>query len=326
MRLLHCASIVVGDINVDFIIFLPSVRPVYGQEMIFSDFELRGAGSSGYFAMAISKLGMECCIIGKVGSDFFGQLALRDLEKTGVNTSNVTISDGEKTGITVSMIREGGERALLTFLGTNSTLSYDEIAPRIKNLVSETKHLHLGSLFLLRQLRGNVIDIFEQAKARGLLVSLDTGWDPENWPLENLNLLRRVLKLVDIFYPNYEEAVAITGLKDVEQITDKLLEMGPKIVALKLGEEGCYVATRNLRKHFPAFKIKPADTTGAGDVFDAAFTYGILKRWTIERTATFANAAAAVKSQHFRIEKMMPTERDVDDFLFKAKAVEDRRP
>lgn len=323
MRTLGCTSIVVGDINVDLIIFLPSMRPVYGQEIIFSDFELRGAGSSGYFAMAISKLGMKCCFVGKVGSDFFGQLVLQDLEKTGVNTSNVTISDWEKTGITISMIREGGERALLTFSGTNSTLSYDEIAPKIKNLVIETKHLHLGSLFLLRQLKGNVMDIFEYAKAKGLLVSLDTGWDPENWPVENLNLLRGVLKLVDIFYPNYEEAVAITGLKDVEQITDKLLEMGPKIVALKLGKEGCYVATTNLRKHFPTFKIKPLDTTGAGDVFDAAFTYGILKGWSIERTATFANAAAAIKSQHFEIKKMMPTERDVDDFLSKAEAVEE---
>jgi sugar/nucleoside kinase (ribokinase family) len=72
------------------------------------------------------------------------------------------------------------------------------------------------------------------------------------------------------------------------------MEYGPKIVALKQGEQGCYVRTPDEEIALPAFDITPVDGTGAGDAFVAGFLRGYLAGWPLEETARFASAAGAM--------------------------------
>ena len=55
-----------------------------------------------------------------------------------------------------------------------------------------------------------------------------------------------------------------------------MIGMGVKIVAVKLGSQGCYVTDGQERLRIEPFKVKAVDTTGAGDAFCAGFLYGLI--------------------------------------------------
>jgi sugar/nucleoside kinase (ribokinase family) len=73
-----------------------------------------------------------------------------------------------------------------------------------------------------------------------------------------------------------------------------MLGLGPKIVALTLGVDGCIIASSEKITHVPALKVEVVDTTGAGDAFMGALSFGLLQGWDLERVGLFANACAAL--------------------------------
>lgn len=91
--------------------------------------------------------------------------------------------------------------------------------------------------------------------------------------------------------------------------------LGPGIVGITLGDEGCILSWENRSLREPAFKMDVVDTTGAGDVFHGAFIYGLLKNWSLEKTAKFANAVAAMKCRKLGGRAGIPTLREVTEFL-----------
>ncbi|GAH14772.1 unnamed protein product, partial [marine sediment metagenome] len=90
-------------------------------------------------------------------------------------------------------------------------------------------------------------------------------------------------------------------INNVEKACKKLLEMGPKIVVLKQGKNGCtiYSSDDTLGIKIKGFKVEEIDPTGAGDSFDGAFIVGYLAGWEVERIGKFANAVGALKVKHF---------------------------
>ena len=86
----------------------------------------------------------------------------------------------------------------------------------------------------------------------------------------------------------------LTGESDYDKIAEKLLRLGPSIVAITLGTDGCLIAGPKEKVHVPAFKVEVVDTTGAGDAFMGGLSYGLLQGWDLARVATFANACAAL--------------------------------
>ena len=66
-----------------------------------------------------------------------------------------------------------------------------------------------------------------------------------------------------------------------------------KIVAVKLGWEGCYVTDGKNRCHLEPFKVKVADTTGAGDAFCAGFLYGLINNKKIQDCGRIGNFVAS---------------------------------
>jgi sugar/nucleoside kinase (ribokinase family) len=102
------------------------------------------------------------------------------------------------------------------------------------------------------------------------------------------------LKLVDVLKPCKAAARELTGQSDYDKIADELLRLGPQLVAITQGAEGCLIASREKVVHVPAFKVKVVDTTGAGDAFMGALSYGLLQKWDHQRIGLFANACAAL--------------------------------
>jgi sugar/nucleoside kinase (ribokinase family) len=81
-------------------------------------------------------------------------------------------------------------------------------------------------------------------------------------------------------------------------------------------EKGCMVGTGETIFHKPSYKVTAADTNGTGDVFFGAFTYGLIRNWSLEKTAAFSCAAAARSCAIFGKEDKLPhSEAEVNEFI-----------
>ncbi|WXG44859.1 MAG: carbohydrate kinase family protein [Promethearchaeati archaeon SRVP18_Atabeyarchaeia-1] len=279
--------VALGDANID-ICMIGGGPPRPGHETLVQDMVISPAGSTGYFSMAISKLGDECRFVGRLGGDYFGRYVLDKMKSFGITTNYVRIDPDVPTGVTVSVVSEGGERALVSYLGPTELFNMADIDERA---LMGARHLHIGGLPLLKALQPSVPVLFMRARKAGMTTSLDTGWDPSGrWDINE------ALQWVDIFLPNEEEVEAITNEKNIGRAASKLLAKGPSTIVIKRGALGCTVANRERSVDVPAFKVNPVDTTGAGDAFDAGFIFGFLRGKPLLECAEYGNAAGALKT------------------------------
>src|SRR5262249_20166935 len=99
-----------------------------------------------------------------------------------------------------------------------------------------------------------------------------------------------------VTYPIFDDLVprALTGASDVEGALRKLRRLNAGLLCATLGDQGAAALDGDRFYHVPAFSVAALDTTGAGDVFRAAFVFGLLQGWTVPELLRFANAAAAL--------------------------------
>jgi sugar/nucleoside kinase (ribokinase family) len=281
--------VVVGELNVDLIL-TGNVVPAFGQvEQLVDDAALVLGSSSAIFACGAARLGLRVAFIGKVGQDEFGRFMVEQLKDRGVDTQGVVVDSRIKTGLGV-ILSTGNDRAILTYLGSIAALHYEEID---QALLAQSRHLHLGSYFLLDALRPDIPRLFDQARSYGLSVSLDTNYDPaETWN----GGLKETLARTDIFLPNATELRAITGVGHVEAALQIMTSQVP-LVAVKLGPEGAVARRGSETAQALSLPIEVVDTTGAGDSFDAGFIYGYLARWELARALRLGCICGALSTR-----------------------------
>lgn len=258
------------DLCVDFLVQLGNVVPEFGQkEQLVEDYTIELGGSCSIFACQAAKLGLKIAGLGAVGDDFFGRLIRDKLDSAGVITDYIRIDRSVKTGMGAALCKRDGDRSILTYAGSIEAAGIEDMTDEI---LASTKHLHIGSFYLLKKLEKNLLEIVRTAKKYGATISLDTNWDPyETWDGGIFDLL----PLVDIFQPNENEIMAITRKNNLEEAVKSILELVP-VITLKRGKKGAAVITREKYFHVEPVDVPVVDTVGAGDSFDAGFLYGFL--------------------------------------------------
>ena len=262
------------DICVDFLMNLGETIPEFGQkEKLVEGYDLEMGGSACIFACQCVKLGLKTTGTGTAGEDSFGDFMLNCLEAEGVDSSFIRRSK-DKTALTLCLTKPDGDRSILTYMGDMDTVQpvwIDELLP-------QARHLHVCSYYLLKSLQPEYPALLKKAKSLGLTVSLDTNWDPEEgWD----GGIKEILPYVDIFLPNENELMNITGHNNVEAALRYAGEMVP-VIAVKCGEDGAYAYCKGDIYKTDAMKVSVADTVGAGDSFNGGFLYGYLSGLPIE--------------------------------------------
>ena len=219
---------VVGEINLDLVLYGLPTDLVLDREHLASDMALTLGSSSAIFAHNLCTLGTQVGFISKIGSDPLGRIAAERLSAAGVDISRMKQGTGKtSTGLTV-VLPYPQHRYMLTYPGTMFEMEYSDIDV---GYLHSARHFHLSSYFLHRALRPQILNLFRQAKEAGLTTSLDTNDDPENeWAQDLLD----VLKYVDVFLPNDREAKKIARTDDVVQALDFLAGLA-KVVVVKRG-------------------------------------------------------------------------------------------
>ncbi|MCJ7583573.1 MAG: sugar kinase [Anaerolineales bacterium] len=277
-----------GEINPDLILS-GNVTPEFGQvEKLVDSAVLTVGSSSAIFACEAARLGLKVAFVSVSGDDIFGRFMLDEMNSRGVDTSAVFVRPGGGTGLSV-ILNRGADRAILTYPGLIPALTATEVT---NDLLRRSRHLHIASYFLQTALQPGLPDLFARAHALGLTTSLDTNWDPSGEWRGFDELLCRV----DVFLPNENEALALTGTKEIESAIQRLGE-SCKVVAIKLGADGAIARRGGETARAPAIPVEVVDTVGAGDTFDAGFLFGWLNGWSLKKTLSLAVVCGSLSAR-----------------------------
>jgi sugar/nucleoside kinase (ribokinase family) len=282
--------LVVGEINVDLVCQGYHAFPQPGREVLVDDFQMVLGSASAICAMGLARLGTPVTFFGKVGDDPTGHFCLDAMRTRGIDLSPVVVDPSIKTGVTVA-ITSPTDRALVSYLGSIAALREADV-PRA--LFRSAAHVHVSSYYLQEALRPGVAALFRDAKAAGLTTSLDPGFDPsEKWEPD----LRATLAHVDAFFPNEVELRALSGSDDPEEAVRRLQHGRTRIIA-KLGAQGSLAIEGDRVVRIPAPKgVTVADTTGAGDSFNAGFLHAWLSGASLEDSLRLGVACGSLSTR-----------------------------
>lgn len=299
--------LMIGEINVDLIHQGYNTFPTLGKEILVDDFTMTLGSATAICAVGLAKLGNQVAFLGKVGKDLWGDYCVDFLKSQGIDVSRIIHDPTTKTGITTS-ISSTKDRALVTYLGAILALSGKDIT---EQSLEGFQHVHISSYFIQENLRHDIRNIFALARKKGLTTSLDPGFDPtETWSIDIIE----TLKETSVFFPNEVEAQGLGHCQDFPTAL-RNLQNGYTQVVLKLGSKGCMTMDKREVAHLPVFPVKPVDTTGAGDSFNAGFLHAWLQKLPLRECMRYGAAAGALSTLGMGGTACQPTLSELENFL-----------
>ncbi|MEM1385993.1 MAG: PfkB family carbohydrate kinase [Pseudomonadota bacterium] len=279
--------------SVGFFTFDALCRPVTdippgGDTFFVEDFALAVSGAAGSAAIVAAKHGLSVQAVGGVGHDLMGDWVLRRLAEFGVNTALMDRCADFMTSSSIVTTRPDGARPALHKRGATAGFFIGD--DRIDQLL-KTNILHIGGVGLMDAMdQGRNAEVLAEAKARGCITTLDVFASTP----DDLDLIKPLLAHTDYFMPSEEEAMALSGLTDFEDIARFLLDQGVGAVILTLGAEGAmYRDQVGTKIDVPAYAIDVVCTCGCGDCFNAGFATGLHLGHDIEGCIRLGQASSA---------------------------------
>lgn len=262
--------------------------------------------------VAAARSGASAGMATAVGDDEFGRMLLAMWAREGVDAASVRIDAAAPTGIYFVSHTEAGHDFSYRRAGSAASLFGPEDLPR--EAIRGAKVLHVSGISQAISTRAAdaVFAAMAEARAAGVLLSYDTNIRVKLWPVARARaVIHEAMTNIDIALPGQDDARLLVGVEDPDAIADRYLSFGARIVALKLGSQGCLIATAEQRLRIPPHRVEPVDATGAGDTFDGAFLAEYLLTGDAFRAGLYANTAAALATQGYGAVDPMPRRDDV---------------
>lgn len=280
-------------------------------------FERGYGGDTSNTAVAVARLGITSGYITKLGKDEFGKCLLDLWCREEVDTSHVLIDEKAFTAIYfVTRTLEGDHE--FTYFRKGSAASRFKASDLDMEYIKSAKIFHTSGITqaISPSCRRAIAKVVEELKSEKILFTYDPNIRLKLWSLkEARRTALESISLADIVMLSMDDARILFGRISSQEVLKEILKLGPKIIAIKLGEEGCLVCDTKDTFKIPGFKVNFVDSTGAGDAFDAALIVGILQDMSIEKAAIFANAVGSLKCMGKGAITPLPRRKDVDSFL-----------
>jgi ribokinase len=292
--------VVIGSLNADLTVNVPRfLKP--GETLTGSKFSVFTGGKGGNQAVAAARLGASVAMVGCVGDDFNGAMYKDALLREGVSLEALRAIPGETTGVAVITVDESGENTIAIVPGANAALSVD--------VITESEALIAGAKACLFQLETPLVST-QHAAALAHQAGVTVILDPA--PAPGAPLPQALVMLCDYITPNETELSLLTGRKveTVEEAVEAalvLIGQGAKAVLNKRGAAGALLVTREGYRLYPGYKVKPVDTTAAGDTFNAGLAVGLSMGLSVSDAIHLANAAGAISVTGLGAQGAMPS-------------------
>ncbi|MGQ9551458.1 MAG: carbohydrate kinase family protein [Candidatus Bathycorpusculaceae bacterium] len=273
-----------GALNVDRLFRVNRIAKAEEESFITKSEETCG-GSAANTIVGLARLGCKVGFIGKVAHDREGEMLVEDFCREGVDTEGIIHAEYGRSGVVMGFVDEKGERALYIDPGVNDTIAFNEVNVEY---AFQTTFLHLTSFVGEKSFQAQVrlLEVLPEK----VKVSLDPG---ALYARMNSSKLDSIMERTYVLMPNAGELALLTGESDYFRGTDILIDRGVKIVAVKLGSKGCYVTDGKEKHWIEPFKVKVADTTGAGDAFCAGFLHGLINGKDLYECGKLGNFVAS---------------------------------
>lgn len=289
-----------GALNVDKLYKVNKIARE-DEESFVLGFQEAPGGSAANTIAGLARLGLKTGYIGKVANDSGGKLLLEDFKREKVDTSGIILAPTGRSGVATGYVDIKGQRALYVDPGVNDTLEFEEIS---LEYASGAEFLHLTSFAGEKPFKAQSRLVRELPEIR---VSLDPG---EIYARKGLSTLKTLIERSFVVFPNENEVRILTG-RELKEGSEILIEKGAGIVAVKLGEKGCYVTDGKEDYLVKSYRTKVVDTTGAGDAFCAGFLYGLIKGKDLYTCAKLGSFVASRCITKIGARTGLPTRKDL---------------
>ena len=301
----HPKVVVVGSFNMDLVVQAER-RPQTGETLMGKEFGMFIGGKGSNQAIAAARLGADVTMIGRLGTDLFGDTLMAAHADEGICTDYVIRDTEIGTGVASILIDTDGDNSIVLVPQANMRLSVEDIERASESIAAAD--------VLLLQLEvpvGASQRAAEIAKSNGATVVLN--------PAPAQELPDDFLAQVDILTPNEVETESLSGIRvstatDAEHAAKVLLDKGLSAVILTLGERGALLLTSDLTQQIPTYTVEVVDTTAAGDAFCGALATAVAQGENLVAAVAFANAVGALAVTVLGAARSMPAAAHVEAF------------
>jgi len=302
-----------GALNMDYLYRVE--RILDDGETVVKDARQSPGGSAANTIYGLARLGVKTGFAGVVGDDADGELLIKNFQKAGVDTSQIKVKHGVKSGSVICLTDSLGRRSLYVLPAANNQLSSNDLDV---DYVNQAKILHISSFADDRQFKVTLELI------RRLNSSVKVSFAPGAlYASQGLTALAPILSRTYVLFINQNEIQQLTG-RGVITGAKTCLKPGCRIVAVTLGQgKQIDIGRGKARRTVTAAYIRDAkneyaieppersatkvDTTGAGDAFAAGFLYGWLKNKELEVCGRLGNIVAQFSIKKVGARAGLPT-------------------
>ena len=269
--------LVFGSLNIDY---------VYQVDHIVSNGETESTagmsencGGKGLNqSIALARAGVSVWHAGMVGTE--GHILIDACVKNGINVDFIRKSEG-RSGHTIIQVDKSGNNSIILFGGANRCMTETFIDEVISNFES-------GDMIILQNEINLLNLIINKAYAKGMQIVLNPS--PYDKALDECDLAK-----VSYFILNEIEGKQMTGKKEPEKIISAVHQKYPKAkIVLTLGSEGSMYFDEGKTYRQGIYKVKPVDTTAAGDTFTGFFFSSVIKGFPPSESLALAAKASAI--------------------------------
>jgi len=251
---------------------------------------LVSGGSVGNSVIGFAQLGGRAAYIGTLGSDAYGEHYQKELKDLGIAMGQAILKE-ENTGTSCVLITPDAERTMRTCLGAAEKLSGKHVAADRKLIEASEWVFIEGYLFSNNEPGQQAVrEALAVAAAANTKIAITCS---DAFIVHVFgHALKDALNQADLFFCNAAEAMAVTNTADSQLAFEAMKDIVPNCVVTD-GPAGAYIRWEGKECHVPAFRTEPKDLTGAGDMFAAAFLYGVLHGHSPEAAGRGANYLAS---------------------------------
>ncbi len=256
----------------------------YGAKIYSKEVYLTYGGGGANAAVSFASLGIKAQTILSLGDDTLANDFLINLKKRKVDTRLVQSNKNIITGTSfIVNVGKANEHVIFAYRGANNLI---DLSKKTINKI-DTPWVYLTSL------SGNFKPAMNNLFTFCSQKSIDLAWNPGSNQLKlGLKVLAKYMKKTSVFIVNRDEALELLvsvegrGIKNnIDYILKYLHGYGQKITVVSDGAKGAYVYDGNKKYFQAAMKVKPVNTTGAGDSFGSAFVSGLMKyKWDLKKS------------------------------------------
>lgn len=252
--------------------------PARGAKVEFETMRVLPGGQTASAVVACQSWGLRTRYVGKLGDDHAAAMHRDAFRQAGVEAQVITVPH-TTSAQSIILVDGSGERTVLLKRDERTSLATSDLQ---RSWITSARALHLDGFDTAA-----AITAATWAREAGIPVIADLD--------EIYDGVHDLLPLIDYLIVSRDFPARLTGIRDLEKALKTMQERySSRLTAATLGHDGVLAWDGSDFHYTPAYLVPVIDTTGAGDLFHAAFIYGLLQRWPLDRQLDFACAAAAL--------------------------------